>query len=163
MAHLRHVEHEKNTPPLRPSSQDEPLDETTSDDAEKPDTPPGVDVQTGEVLAPQSPLIELQEKLRALLDFDQLTEVRLALFSRMEELEKHLKKGSQLGIAEQDARRRILLIDGSDIRYGLARIFAAEVCAYDETRDLFFDKGPDGQETGGEEDGGPIKTGGGSK
>lgn len=106
------------------------------------------DVQTGEELKPQGPLSELQEKLRALLDYDQITEVRLALGAREGEIEKHIKKANDLGVREEDARRRLRLIRGSDTRFGLLRIFAPEETTYSETRDLFFDQeSPNGRPT----------------
>lgn len=84
------------------------------------------------------PLSKFQTALQELLDYDQITEIRLALYSREAELEKHTKKGSDLGVREEDARRRLRVIRGSDERFGLVMIFApAEVT---EQRDVFFDR-----------------------
>lgn len=103
-----------------------------------------VDVQTGEEISMQGPLSDLQAKLRDLLDYDQIAEVRLALSSRSAELEKHIKKACDLGVREEDARRRVRLIDGSDTRFGLLRIFAPEQAT--EQRDIFFDpENPNGR------------------
>ena len=49
---------------------------------EPPDVAETVDVQTGEELAPQGRLTDLQDKLRALLDYDQIGEIRLDPASR---------------------------------------------------------------------------------
>lgn len=100
-----------------------PAEEAT-DEPEKPADEPG-------------PLTKLQNAVRELLDFDQITEVRLALQGRREDLEKHRKKGAELGVYEPDTHRRIGLLDGSDTKFGLVRIFAREEAT--ETRDLFFD------------------------
>lgn len=85
----------------------------------------------------QGRLVELQEKLRGLIDYDQVAEIRLALSSRSADLEKHVKKAGELGVREEDARRRIRLIQGSDTRFGLLRIFAPEETT--EQTDVFFD------------------------
>ncbi len=101
-------------------------EETTTEDPKKPDEPePG-------------PLSKLQIALQELLDYDQITEIRLALYSRETELEKHTKKGSDLGVREEDARRRLGVIRGSDLRFGLVRIFAEAPAT--EQRDVFFDR-----------------------
>lgn len=84
------------------------------------------------------PLSKLQAAIRELLDYDQIGEIRLALSSRTEEIDKHLKKASALGIREDDARRRLRLIEGTEIRYGLLRLFAPEEAT--SQHDVFFDQ-----------------------
>lgn len=84
------------------------------------------------------PLSKLQAALQELLDYDQITEVRLALYSREAELEKHTKKGSDLGVREEDARRRLRVIRGSEERFGLVMIFAPVEAT--EQRDVFYDR-----------------------
>lgn len=84
------------------------------------------------------PLSKLQAAVRELLDYDQIGEIRLALYSREAELEKHAKKGSDLGVREEDARRRLHVIRGDSLRFGLTRIFAPEEVT--EQRDVFFDR-----------------------
>lgn len=98
----------------------------------------------------QGSLADSQNALRGLLDYDQLQEVRLALTARRSDLEKHRKKGNDLGVDENDAARRIRIIDGSDVRWGLKKLFAEEVTTY--TRDLFFDRAPGTNGSAGEED-----------
>lgn len=107
----------------------------------KVDEPASAGGPTGEPETPAEPepgpLSKLQTAVRELLDFDQISEIRLALQGRREDLEKHRKKGAELGVYEPDTHRRIALLDGSDTRFGLIRIFAREEAT--ETRDLFFD------------------------
>lgn len=86
----------------------------------------------------KGPLSKLQDAVRDILDYDQIGEIRLALYSRESELEKHAKKGSDLGVREEDARRRLHVIRGDSLRFGLTRIFAPEEVT--EQRDVFFDQ-----------------------
>lgn len=142
----------------------EEQEETTTEpqaaaSAEPEPVPEGVDPATGEdttTAEPEKPaepepgpLTKLQAAIQELLDYDQITEIRLALYSRETELEKHVKKGSDLGVREEDARRRLRIVRGSDERFGLVRIFAEEIAT--EQRDVFFDREkangrPDAQE-----------------
>lgn len=113
--------------------------ETAPEEGKKQETATtGDDTETGEEIEEKGPLSKLQDSLRELLDYDQLTEVRLALKARREDLAKHRKKGTELGVYEQDAQRRLFLLDGDDTRFGLIRIFEREQAT--ETRDLFFDR-----------------------
>jgi hypothetical protein len=50
----------------------------------------------------------------------------LELDARRDELEKHQKKGGNLGVDEPDTRRRIRLLDGDTTPWGLIRLFAPE-------------------------------------
>lgn len=132
--------------------QEQAAEETTTAPGTEDETPGGESTGEQETAdAPEpGPLSKLQTAVRELLDFDQITEVRLALQGRREDLEKHRKKGAELGVYEPDTHRRIALLDGSDTKFGLTRIFAREEDS--ETRDLFFDREkengrPDGDDT----------------
>lgn len=84
------------------------------------------------------PLTKTQDAIRAVLDHDQLSEIRLALSARREDLKKHEKKGVELGVSEPDARFRLEILDGTSTKFGLTKIFSALQAS--ETRDLFFDR-----------------------
>ena len=104
----------------------ETQEQATEQTAEHPDEPePG-------------PLTQLQEQVRALFSFDQLSEIRLALSARLEDLKKHEKKGTELGVSEPDTRYRLEILKATSETFGLLRIFAPEQLS--ETRDLFFDR-----------------------
>lgn len=117
---------------------------TTTEDAERAadvETVPDaadVDTETGEVEPEKGPLSKLQDAVRDVLDFDQITEVRLALQARREDLEKHGKKGRELGVYETDADRRMRILSGDSTTFGLLRIFEREVAT--EQRDIFFER-----------------------
>lgn len=126
--------------PQQPEPAGDPAPEQPPEEA--PPADPAPEEQTAGEDRPDEPepgpLSQLQEALEALLDYDQMTEIRLALVSRAGELEKHTKKGSDLGVREEDARRRLRIIQGSDTRFGLCRIFAERPVT--EQRDVFFDR-----------------------
>lgn len=84
------------------------------------------------------PLTKIQDAMRELLDHDQLSEIRLALGARREDLKKHEKKGTELGVSEPDARFRLDILDGTSTKFGLIKIFAPFFAS--ETRDLFYDR-----------------------
>lgn len=137
--------------PKRPSAGPvepvEPGDQTTPAGAGEPDIDAEiaqrereaehVDTQTGEATEERSTLQILQDGVRRLLDYDQLQEVRHALTDRREALEKHRKKGTELGVVEHDADRRLQLLIGDTTRFGLIRIFERETVT--EQVDVFFD------------------------
>lgn len=107
--------------PTEPSEDEE--EEEEDDDDETPEA---------------GPLTKIQNAIRAVLDHDQLSEIRLALSARREDLKKHEKKGVELGVSEPDARFRLEILDGTSTKFGLTKIFAPLQAS--ETRDLFFDR-----------------------
>lgn len=138
---------EPEQPPAQdpPPEPEQPADPAPAETVEGSEPAPAATSEAGEKM--QGRLSELQSKLRDLLDYDQIAEVRLALGTRETDLEKHIKKANELGVREEDARRRLRLIRSSDTRFGLLSIFAAEEATYTErTLDMFYDQErPDGR------------------
>lgn len=121
-----------------PAGSPEPEPQPEPQEPEAPARTEGTEPEDQQPDEPKGPLSQLQDAVRAILDYDQIGEIRLALYSRETELEKHAKKGSDLGVREEDARRRLHVIRGDSLRFGLTRIFAPEEVT--EQRDVFFDR-----------------------
>lgn len=134
------------TPDPEPTPQPEP-DPEPGDPEPEPEVPP--DEPEARVPVYAGPLSEIQSAIRTLLDADQIGEVRLALIARRSELEKHRKKGTDLGVRELDAMRRLRILDGDDTAFGLLLVFAPE--AVSETVDMFFDATPSANGASAEE------------
>ncbi len=98
-----------------------------------------------------------KDRIREALDYDQIREVRLAIRARREELGKHKKKTSDLGLDAAEVRRRMEIIDGTDTDPGLLALIVP-VDAYEDVEgdpdqaDVFFDT-PTGEEAAVEEAG----------
>lgn len=145
------AETEPRAPEGEPSAESTATAEATTSGTEADaGTEPAADAEPEKAGAPEpGPLTKLQDGVRVLFDHDQLSEIRLALNARREDLKRHEKKGVELGVSEPDARFKLEILDGTSTKFGLIKIFAPIQAS--ETRDLFFDRESPNGRPGAEE------------